>query len=63
MKERWKRFFAVAKPDHKDTLFFLGLGITAAGVWQIYAPAAFILVGVVLMGLMLLSAARKVGRG
>jgi hypothetical protein len=46
-------------PALQDTLFILGIALTAVGVWQIYAPAAYIVVGVVLVGLGILSAWRK----
>ena len=35
-------------PDLRDVLAFIGLSLLAVGVWMIYPPAAFILVGAVL---------------
>lgn len=44
MKADWK-------PDARDVIVFSGLGLVALGVWWIYAPAALIVAGVVLLRL------------
>lgn len=44
-----------------DILFVLGMALAAVGLWLIYPPAAFVVVGVVLMGLSLLAAGRGSG--
>jgi hypothetical protein len=45
---RWLRVF-----DARDALALVGLGLLVAGVAQIYAPAAYIVPGVGLIGLAL----------
>lgn len=45
-------------PDLPDTLALVGLALLVAGIWMIYVPAAFIALGVVLLGLGLFGATR-----
>jgi hypothetical protein len=48
----FSRFTAFAKSiDSRDVLFFGGLAIAAYGVSLIYFPAAFVLVGLVLVAI------------
>jgi hypothetical protein len=37
--------------DHNDIFVLAGAGLVAAGIWQIYQPAAFIAVGLGLLWL------------
>lgn len=45
--------------DLGDALALVGLLLLAVGLWLIYAPAAFIVVGVMLLALSLLRALRS----
>lgn len=53
--------FVFMKKFGLDILFVLGMALAAVGLWLIYPPAAFVVVGVVLMGLSLLAAGRGSG--
>lgn len=37
-------------PDVKDLVVFSGVGATGYGLWQVYPPATWVFVGIVLLG-------------
>jgi hypothetical protein len=49
------------KPDLSDVFVFIGLIILATGLWMISPPVALIIVGVIIMLVGVLSAARRKG--
>lgn len=49
------------KPDAKDIMAVAGTASIGWGLWQVYPPAALVVVGVILLGLSV--AAARGGRG